>query len=275
VTAAAEPAPHLLYSRQGAVAYLTMNRPEKRNALSPQMLVLMARAWREIRDDPEIRVAVLTGAGNRAFCSGADLGRLIPLVTRQREPDDEWDEQLLADRDAFADGLLRGFQLYKPVIAAVNGDALAGGTELVLASDLRVAANHATFGLTEVARGIIAGAGGVSRTPRQVPYCKAMEILLLGRPMPAAEAWRIGLVNELVEPGEVPVRASALAEVIAGNGPIAVQAVKEAVLRSNGATLEEALAIESEVGGKVFTSEDAIEGPRAFIEKRPPRFTGR
>lgn len=268
-------APHLIYTKQGPVAHLTMNRPEKRNALSPQMLVLMARAWRAIRNDPEIRVAVLTGAGDQAFCAGADLGRLIPLVTRQRQPDDDWDEQLLSDPRAFPDGLLRGFDLYKPVVTAVNGHALAGGMELVLASDLRVAASHATFGLTETARGIIAGAGGVSRTPRQIPYCKAMEILLVGRPMPASEAWRIGLVNEVVEAAEVATRAAAIAEVIAGNGPLAVQAVKEAVARSGGLPLERALSIETEVGARVFASEDAIEGPRAFMEKRAPRFVGR
>ena len=268
-------APHLILSRQGPVVHLTMNRPEKRNALSPQMLVLMARAWREIRDDPDIRVAILTGAGEQAFCAGADLGRLIPLVTGQRQPEDDWDEQLLADPLAFSDGLLRGFDLYKPVIAAVNGHALAGGTELVLASDIRVAAGHSTFGLTETARGIIAGAGGVSRTPRQIPYCKAMEILLLARPMPADEAWRIGLINEVVDSDQVSSRAASMAEIIAGNGPIAVQAVKEAVTRSGGLPLEQALAIESEVGARVFSSEDAIEGPRAFMEKRSPRFTGR
>lgn len=268
-------APHLILSRQGPVVHLTMNRPEKRNALSPQMLVLMARAWREIRDDPDIRVAILTGAGDQAFCAGADLGRLIPLVTRQRQPEDDWDEQLLTDSRAFSDGLLRGFELYKPVISAVNGHALAGGTELVLASDIRVAATHSTFGLTETARGIIAGAGGVSRTPRQIPFCKAMEILLLARPIPADEAWRIGLINEVVESDHVTSRAAAIAEIIAGNGPIAVQAVKEAVTRSGGLSLEQALAIESEVGARVFSSEDAVEGPRAFIEKRSPRFIGR
>lgn len=269
------PEAHLLYTKDGPVARLTMNRPDKRNAISPEMLVRLARSWREVRDDPEVRVAVLTGAGDQAFCAGADLGRLIPLLIRQRPPDDEWDEQLLADRAAFGDGLLRGFELYKPVIAAINGHALAGGTELVLACDLRVAAAGSTLGLTEVARGIIPGGGGVSRTPRQVPYCKAMEILLVGRPIAAEEAWRIGLVNEVVPPAEVAARADDLAQLIAANGPLAVQAVKEAVLRSDGASLADALAIESEVGVGVFTSEDAIEGPRAFMEKRPPRFVGR
>jgi enoyl-CoA hydratase len=269
------PEPHLRYEKRGEVALLTMNRPAKRNALSPEMLVRLAEAWRDVRDDDSVRVAVLTGAGDEAFCSGADLGRLIPLLTRQREPDDEWDERLLADRSAFSDGLLRGFELTKPVIAAIGGDALAGGTELVLATDLRVAAEGSTLGLTEVARGLIPGGGGVSRLPRQVPYCKAMEILLIGDRMPVEEAWRIGLVNEVVPKPEVLPRALASAARIAANGPLAVQAVKDAVRRSDGLTLSEALRIESEVGVRVFSSQDAIEGPRAFMERRPPVFTGR
>lgn len=266
--------PHLVFEVDHGVAVLTMNRPDKRNALSPEMLVRMAEAWRTVRDDESIRVAVLTGAGDKAFCAGADLGRLIPLLTRQRGPEDEWDDKLLADKAAFADGLLRGFVLDKPVIAAIAGDALAGGTELVLATDLRIAAEGVTLGLTEVARGLIPGGGGVSRLPQQIPHCKAMEILLVGERMPVEEAWRIGLVNEVVPRGDVATRAREMAERIAANGPLAVRAVKEAVRRSSGATLDEALAIESEVGGPVFRSADAVEGPLAFMEKRTPTFTG-
>lgn len=266
--------PHLLVDVRDGIAVLIMNRPDKRNALSPEMLVRLARAWRQVRDEDSIRVAVLTGTGDKAFCAGADLGRLIPLMTRQRGPEDEWDEALLSDKAAFADGLLRGFVLDKPVVSAIQGDALAGGTELVLATDLRVAAEGVTVGLTEVARGLIPGGGGVSRLPRQVPRAKAMEILLLGQPMPVAEAWRIGLVNEVLAREKVLDRALELAGRIAGNGPLAVRAVKEAVRRSEGTSLEEALRIESEVGVPVFTSKDAIEGPLAFMEKRPPEFTG-
>lgn len=160
------------------------------------------------------------------------------------------------------------------MISAIQGDALAGGTELMLATDLRVAAEGCTVGLTEVARGLIPGGGGVSRLPRQIPRAKAMEVLLLGEPMPVQEAWRIGLVNEVLPREQVLDRSRALAQRIARNGPIAVRAVKEAVRRSDGSSLEEALRIESEVGVAVFTSKDAIEGPLAFMEKRPPRFTG-
>ena len=266
--------PHLLVEVRDGIALLTMNRPDKRNALSPEMLVRLARAWRQVRDDEAIRAAVLTGAGDRAFCAGADLGRLIPLMTRQRGPEDEWDDALLADKTAFADGLLRGFVLDTPVISAIQGDALAGGTELLLATDLRVAAQGVTVGLTEVARGLIPGGGGVSRLPRQVPRAKAMEILLLGQAMPIDEAWRIGLVNEVLPRDQVLDRAMDMAQRIAANGPLAVRAVKEAVRRSEGASLDEALAIESDVGALVFRSNDAVEGPLAFMEKRPPRFTG-
>ncbi len=266
--------PHLLYEKRDGVALLTMNRPEKRNALSPEMLVRLAEAWRDVRDDDAVRVAVVTGAGDAAFCAGADLGRLIPLLTRQRAAEDEWDERLLADRSAFSDGLLRGFELLKPVIAAIGGDALAGGTELVLATDLRIAARGCTLGLTEVARGLIPGGGGVSRLPRQISYCKAMEVLLIGDRMPVDEAWRIGLVNEVLPPGEVLPRALAMATRITENGPLAVRAVKDAVRRSDGLSLSEALRIESEAGIQVFTSQDAIEGPLAFMERRKPVFTG-
>jgi enoyl-CoA hydratase len=266
--------PHLLFDVADGVAVLTMNRPEKRNALSPEMLVRMAAAWRQVRDDDSIRAAVLAGAGDRAFCAGADLARLIPLLTRQREPDDEWDERLLHDPTAFTDGLLRDFVLDKPVIAEIGGDALAGGTELVLASDLRIAVEGVTLGLTEVARGLIPGAGGVSRLPQQIPRCKAMEILLLGEAIPVAEAWRIGLVNEVVSRAELADRTRRTAERIAANGPLAVRAIKEAVRRSSGLPLTEALAIEAQVGGPVFRSKDAVEGPLAFVEKRAPRFTG-
>jgi enoyl-CoA hydratase len=267
--------PHLLYEKRDGLALLTMNRPEKRNALTPEMLVQLAAAWRDVRDDDDVRVAVLTGAGDAAFCAGADLGRLIPLLTCQRAAEDEWDERLLADRSAFSDGLLRGFELLKPVIAAIGGDALAGGTELVLATDLRIAAQGCTLGLTEVARGLIPGGGGVSRLPRQISYCKAMEVLLIGDRMSVDEAWRIGLVNEVLPPGEVLPRALAIAARITENGPLAVRAVKEAVRRSDGLPLAEALRIEGEVGIQVFTSQDAIEGPRAFMERRKPVFIGR
>jgi enoyl-CoA hydratase len=256
--------PDLLYEKREGIAYLTMNRPEKRNALSPEMIVRLAEAWTDFRDDGDVRVAILTGAGERAFCAGADLGRLIPLFTRAREPDDEWDERLLADRSTMDRALLRDFELYKPVIAAINGFALAGGTEIVQATDLR-----------EVKRGLFPGGGSTVRLARQIPHCKAMEILLTGKPLSAEEAHRIGLINEIVPPERLLAQAEELARTIAANGPLAVQACKESVLRTSGLPLGEALRVESECARRVFASEDAVEGPRAFIEKRPPVFRGR
>lgn len=265
---------HLKYVKKDGVATLTMNRPERRNALSPQMIVEMAQAWQDFRDDPACRVAVLTGAGDAAFCSGADLGLLIPLFSRAREAEDEYDEALIKDRNLMQVALLRDFELYKPVIAAVNGYALAGGTEILQATDIRVAATHAEFGLTEVARGIIPGGGSLVRLARQVPYCKAMEILLMGNRMSAAEAHRIGLINEIVPSDELMPRAASIASRIAENGPLAVAACKEAVIRTSGLPYSEAFPIENQLSARIMRTKDAREGPLAFMEKRKPSFIG-
>ena len=171
--------------------------------------------------------------------------------------------------------LLRPFELYKPIVAAINGYALAGGSELLQATDIRIASTTASFGLTETQRGLVPGAGSMVRLPRQVPYCKAMEILMTGDAISAEEALRIGFVNEVVAPERVLPRAYEFAERLARNGPLAVAAVKEAVLRTSGLALEEAFAIENEISGRVTRSEDAREGPRAFMEKREPVFHGR
>jgi enoyl-CoA hydratase len=267
--------PHLIYQKREGIAWLTMNRPEKRNALTPEMVIQLAEAWKDFRDDEDARVAILTGAGDRAFCAGADLARLIPLITGARKPDDDWDERLLADPSIIQAALLREFEMYKPVIAAINGFALAGGTEIIQVTDLRLAVPHAEFGLSEVMRGLFPAGGSTVRLARQIPYCKAMEILLTGRPMPAEEACRIGLVNEIVAPDRLLPRALELARQIAENGPLAVRSCKESVLRTSGLPLGEALRIENEYARRVFSSEDAIEGPRAFVEKRKPVFKGR
>lgn len=267
--------PHLVYEKRGGIAYLTMNRPEKRNALSPELMVRLADAWTDFRDDPEVRVAILTGAGDVAFSAGADLGLLIPLMSGAREPEDDWDKRLISDRHVMRAALLRGFELYKPVIAAVNGFALAGGSEIIQATDLRLAAPQATFGLSEVKRGIIPAGGSLVRLARQIPHAKAMEILLTGEPMSAEEALRVGFVNEIVPADRLVARAEELANRIAGNGPLAVQACKEAVLRTSGLPLEDAFKIESECAARVMRTADAIEGPRAFMEKRKPEFRGR
>ena len=267
--------PDLLYEKRNGIAYITFNRPERRNAISPQAMVLLAEAWLDFQADDSLRVAILTGAGNEAFCSGADLGRLIPLFSGARPPEDEWDRKLLENRRLRDIALLRRFDLYKPVISAVNGWALAGGTEILLATDIRLAVPHARLGLTEVRWALVPSGGSLVRLARQIPYCKAMEILLTGEPIPAEEAYRIGLINRIVPPERLMEEAEAVARRIAENGPLAVRKAKEAVLRTSGVPLEEAFKIENEIGREVFASEDAREGPRAFMEKRKPVYKGR
>jgi len=268
--------PDLIYEKRDGVAYLTFNRPERRNALSPELIVRLADAWIDYRDDDSLRVAILTGTGDKAFCAGGDLGRLLPLFTGARKPEDEWDHKLMGDLPHYmSTALLRPFELYKPIIAAINGYALAGGSELLQATDIRIASTRASFGLTETQRGLVPGGGSMVRLPRQIPYCKAMEILMTGDAMSAAEALRIGFVNEVVEPDRLMPRAAEFAERLKKNAPIAVAAVKEAVLRTSGVPLAEAYGIEAEISARVTRSEDAREGPRAFMEKREPVYTGK
>ena len=269
-------ADHLILERRDGIAILIMNRPERLNAISPQMALQMAAAWTEYESDPALRCAILTGAGERAFSAGGDLGRLIPLFTGAREPEDDWDreQRLMANMDRMGVALLKDHDVYKPIVSAINGLALGGGTELVLATDVRIAATHASFGLPEPRSGIVPGGGSMARLPRQVPWCSAMQLLLTAEPVPAERALRMGLINEVVEPALVLERALEIAGSIARNGPLAVAAIKETALRSSGETLERAFQIEAECSGRVTRSRDAREGPRAFMEKRAPVFTG-
>lgn len=264
----------LLVEKRGAILIVTFNRPEKKNAVTPEMVVRLADAWTQLRDDAELRVAILTGVGD-AFCAGADLGRLIPLLSKARPPEDDYDRALIADRSIFQTAFLRRFEVWKPIVAAVNGFALAGGLEILQATDIRFAAPEATFGLSEPKRGIIPGGGSTVRLARQIPYAAAMRILLPGAPISAETALRSGLVNEIVPREKLLDAAIAVAEEIAENAPLAVQKIKEAVVRSSGLSFEDAFAIEDEAVRTVLRSEDAKEGPRAFMEKRKPNFKGR
>ena len=265
---------HLLVERADGIMTLCMNRPAARNSLSPQMLVQLSEAWHEFRESSDLRVAILTGAGSEDFCAGGDLKLTMPLVTGARQPEDEWDQRLMSDMTQFTDAILRGFELFKPVIAAVNGNALGGGTEMTNACDLRLAAEHAVFGTPEARVGLLPGGGSISRLPRQIPYARAMEMLLIGDSFSAREALEMGLLNDVVPAEQLLERARALAFRLAENGPLAVQKIKEGVLRSSGEPLARALEIESEVSAAVMGSKDAREGPRAFAEKRKPNFTG-
>lgn len=246
------------------VAVITINRPDKRNALDAEHYQALSAAWTRVRDDAEIRVAVITGAGDKVFSAGADLkswiGRKIDMA-------ELWQTQR---------GMLlnRGLEIWKPVIAAINGHCLAGGMTLMLATDIRVAAEHATFALSEVKRGIIAANGGTQRLPDQLPHAIAMEMLLTGDAIDAATAARWGLVNKVVPADEVRSAALDYARRIAANAPLAVQAAKELALRGSQQGLAAGLRFEQFVNYILQRTEDAAEGKAAFAEKRPPRFTG-
>jgi enoyl-CoA hydratase len=260
--------PHLLFERDGHVATVTLNRPEARNALSGEMLVRMHDAWVEIDEDPEIRVAIVTGAGGH-FCAGADLKAMAA-----GHPDDEWTPRFAADPDLHWRALLRHFQPRKPLIAAVEGYAVAGGTEILQAMELRVAGESAIFGVAEVRRGLFPLGGSTVRLRRQIPYTIAAELLLTGRQMSADEAKEVGLIGHVVPDGDALTKARELADQIAANGPLAVQAVLRSLRESANLGEADALANELELGWPVFGSNDAKEGPKAFAEKRDPHFTG-
>lgn len=264
----------VLYEIAEGVAEVTLNRPDKMNALTPEMICRLADAWDAIQADPLVRVAILTAAGGRAFSAGADLGRLSTLLTRAREPEDEWDERLRAEPKLLNRAMLRGTGMTTPVIAAARGAVVGGGMEMLLACDLRVVSEESVLGLTEVKRGLIPAAGGVARVSRQVSAAHAAEILLVGDKVDAATAYRMGLVNRVVPADQVLKTARELAAAMAENGPLAMRAAKEAMVRSSGVPLEDAFGIEDELIKTVLRSKDAREGSRAFMEKRRPEFTG-
>lgn len=249
---------------EGGIAVITLNRPEKRNALDAEHYRALSEAWTRVRDDDAIRVAIVTGAGDKVFSAGADLkswiGRKAPMS-------ELWQTQK---------GMLlnRGLEIWKPVIAAINGHCLAGGMTLMLATDLRVTADHATFALSEVKRGIIPANGGTQRLPAQLPHAIAMEMLLIGDAIDAQTAARWGLVNRVVPAAQVMETALEYARRVAANAPLAVQAIKELALRSQNEGLTAGVRFEQFVQKALQGTEDAAEGRQAFADKRPPRFTG-
>lgn len=269
------PAPQVLFEQRDGIAYITLNRPEKRNALTPEMVVRLVDLWQQVGEDPGVRVVLLTGAGDQAFSTGGDLAELIPIMMRTREPQNEWEERLAQSRRMLYQALLRGTSFFKPIVAAVRGQAYAGGFEFLLSTDIRVASPDSTFALTEVRRGLIAGGGSLARLARQVSWADAMEIALTGEPIDAEHALRIGLINRVVPSDAVIATAEELARRISLGAPIALAKSKEAIVLSSGLSLEDAFAIESRCTRENALSEDAKEGPRAFIEKREPVFRGR
>ncbi|MBN9410059.1 MAG: enoyl-CoA hydratase/isomerase family protein [Burkholderiales bacterium] len=249
---------------QDGIAVVTINRPETRNALDAEHYRALSEAWERVRDDAAIRVAVITGAGDKSFSAGADLKSWIG---RKVEMSSMWQTQ----RDML---LNRGLEVWKPVIAAVNGYCVGGGMTLLLATDIRVAASEATFGLSEVRRGVIAANGGTQRLIDQLPQAIAMEMLLTGDAMDAMTAQRWGLVNKVVPLEQLMETALAYARRIAANAPLAVQAAKELALRSRSQNLPSGLRMEQFVNHILQKTEDAKEGTQAFAEKRVPRFRG-
>jgi E-phenylitaconyl-CoA hydratase len=247
------------------VATITINRPERLNAMDADAYRALSEAWTQVRDDNRIRVAVITGAGERSFTVGADLKSYITTKP-------ELDDFFLSQRDQL---LNRGLEVWKPVVAAVNGYCLGGGMTLLMATDIRVAAEHATFGLSEVKRGVFAGNGGTQRLMENLPRAIAMELILTGDQVDAETAQRWGLVNKVTPATELMDTAYAYARKIAANAPLAVQASKELALRSRDVDTATGLRIEQAWHRLVMESADAVEGPAAFAEKRQPNFEGR
>ena len=247
------------------VATIVINRPERLNAMDSEHYAALSAAWVRVRDDPDIRAAIVTGAGPKSFTTGADLKSFV----NARPP---LSDLLLTQKDQL---LNRGLQVWKPVVAAVNGYCLGGGMTLLLGTDLRIAAEHATFSLAEVKRGVFPANGGTQRIAQQVPHAIAMEMLLIGDSFDAQTALRWGLVNRVVKADDLMATAREYAQRLAGNAPLAVQAAKELAVRSRDVDLATGLRLEQLLLRVLQDSEDVKEGTTAFAEKRAPVWTGR
>lgn len=264
----------ILFEKRGHQAWITLNRPAAKNMLNGDMFIELADAWQEVREDTTIRVAVLTATGDTDFCCGGDLSEVIPLWTGARQAQTAAEQRLVSDPMIVDKIMLKDEPLYKPVIAAINGRALGGGTELLQATDIRIAAQHAQFALPEPKVGVVPGAGSMVRLARQLPWAHAMKILLGGEPISAQEALAMGLISEVVPLSELQSRAEHYAHNICLQAPLALQAIKRTALETQALPWADAFQFESEQAGTVMMSKDAREGPRAFKEKRQPEFRG-
>ena len=249
------------------IATVTINRPEAMNALDPETLAALAEAWAEIRDNPEIWTAIVTGAGDRAFCAGADLKKTIP----RRAGEGAWQLFQPSPRSAIDDGV----QIWKPIIAAVNGYCLAAGLTLLSACDIRIASERAEFGLPEVRWGILPTLGATQRLARQLPWAVAMELLLLGERISAQRAYECGMINRVVAHDRVLDEARAVAQRLTAGPPLTQRAIKEAAVRGLSLPLDEGIRLEALLSQHVRRTEDFAAGPKAFAEKRSPVYRGR
>jgi len=256
------------------VALVTIDRQAQANSLDPPTLCDLAGAWRRVAADPEVRCVVLTGAGDRVFCSGMDMKTTIPISQRFARGE-RIDEPSMEGLRNVATALLAGFDLGKPLIAAVNGHARAGGFDLLLASEIRFAVPHATFALEEVALGLYPTGNATVLLPRQIPWVHAHELLLTAKPISAQRALAIGLVNEVVAPELLRAKALACADAIAANGPVAVRETRRGVREIVHLSLADGYRRQEEIGRELRKTEDAREAQRAFVEKRKPVWTGK
>jgi enoyl-CoA hydratase len=258
--------PDCLVEQDGHKLIVTMNRPHARNALSGEMLAIMSDAWDRVNGDDGIRVCILTGAGGY-FCAGMDLKAADKKPPSESFEDGSYDPTIIKP-------LLKGFRLTKPLIAAVEGPAIAGGTEILQGTDIRIAGESAKFGVAEARWSLYPMGGSAVRLPRQIPYTIAAELLLTGRPILAPEAKEIGLIGHVVPDGQALAKAHEIADLIAANGPLAVQAILKTIRDTEGLHENDAWAADAKVGAAVFSSNDAKEGPKSFLEKRPANYTG-